>query len=388
MVFKRVVSWLLSNFDILVVILLAMCILFAGVRKFSQKTPSTASVPNTSAGMFVKRQGQNFIVGNQPFVVNGVNDYGLAYDDKDKIAQTFLLLHAAGVTTIRFWLFGDGIVDGFQPQAGKMNEERFEQADYIFAEAGTYGIKLIPVLVNNWTDYGGKDQYIRWAGKDPAKDETIFYTDSKVNSLFKNYIVYVLTRKNTYTHRRYADDPSILAWDIMNEPRSSDQNAMNSWLISMASFMKQYDHQHLVFVGTEVATTQSLSGGESSGVCANAMIAICSVHLYLFNNAVPVFENNNQVMSFLKTQQAFAKQLNKPVLLEEFGIDKTTQPFGQNPLAVMQRIIAEAKQEGYAGLLIWNWSSTPHTSFDFSSDKNEGEVSYSLSDLEQVLHAK
>ena len=42
-----------------------------------------------------------------------------------------------------------------------MNEARFKQTDYIFYEATKYNMKVIPVLVNSWTDYSGKDQYIK-----------------------------------------------------------------------------------------------------------------------------------------------------------------------------------------------------------------------------------
>src|SRR6185437_13724212 len=127
----------------------------------------------------------------------------LAYKSNNEINQTFAQLHSIGINTIRFWLFGDGISDGFQPTAGVYNETRFKQADYVFIEAKKYNIKLIPTLVNNWKDYGGKDQYIRWIGKDPADDATAFYTDTTSKVLFEKYIDYVLARKNTYTKNTY-----------------------------------------------------------------------------------------------------------------------------------------------------------------------------------------
>jgi len=336
----------------------------------------------------VRRNGENLMIGNQTFRAVGVNDYDLAYQNNSVIAQTFAQLHNAGVTTVRFWLFGDGISNGFQPTAGDFNKTRFKQTDYVIYEAKKYNIKLIPTLVNNWTDYGGKDQYIKWIGENPATDETIFYTNNQIKSLFENYISYVLSRKNTYTNVTYADDPTILAWDIMNEPRSTDQNAMNNWLISIAEFIKQHDPNHLVMAGTEnaiVTGNNPKDDGKSSDLCANSAIDICSTHLYLFNNTQPLFTNYNEVTDFIETQANYAKQVNKPLLLEEFGIAQDTIPFGENQLAMMKQIINDSKKDGYAGYIVWDWSNTSTSSFTFSPH-GDTNGNYSLSDLKKLIN--
>lgn len=340
----------------------------------------------------IQRNGQQLMLNNKPFHVIGVNDYDLAYQNNADIAQTFETLHKAGVTTVRFWLFGDGDSDGFQPNAGSYNQVRFEQADYVFFQAAKNNIKVIPVLVNNWTDYGGKDQYLEWVGDNPTNDETAFWTDNQIKSLFQHYIMYVLSRKNMYTHITYANDPTILGWDIMNEPRSTDQTDMNNWLVEMASFIKQRDHKHLILVGTENATVaqpvKSVDTGKSSNLCANAVIDICSIHLYLFdnsNNNEPIYNSYQDVTNFLQGQKEYAQQLNKPLLMEEFGIAQDTKPFGKDQLPVMKQIITDANQNNFAGYLIWDWSSTTTSPFTFSP-KGNSHSNYSLSDLEKILH--
>ena len=62
---------------------------------------------------FVSVNNTNFTHDGKPFMLNGVNDYALAYEDNQSISQTFATLHSIGITTIRFWLFGDGSQDGF-----------------------------------------------------------------------------------------------------------------------------------------------------------------------------------------------------------------------------------------------------------------------------------
>jgi len=336
---------------------------------------------------FVIRRGPNLILENDTFHIIGVNDYGLAYENNNTIDQTFNQLHNAGVNTIRFWLFDDGDPNGFQPNPGSYNESRFKQADYVLFEAKKYNMKVIPVLVNNWTDYGGKDQYLKWVGINPSSDENAFYTDNQVTSLFKQYISYIFSRNNTYTHITYANDPTILGWDIMNEPRSTNQNAMNTWLIDIATYIKQHDPNHLVFAGTDVATSPAPYSDESINLCNSPAIDICSIHLYLFNSAnnQPVYNSYDETIQFMQTQKNYADKINKPLLLEEFGVGQDTLPFGEDPLSVMQQIINYSNQQGLSGFLVWNWSQTTTSPFTFSPQGNsQGE--YSLTDLEKLLH--
>jgi len=59
-------------------------------------------------------------------------------------------------------------------------------------------------------------QYIQWAG---AEGHDPFFTDPDVKKLFKNHIDTMVNRRNTISNRLYKDDPTIFAWDLMNEPR-------------------------------------------------------------------------------------------------------------------------------------------------------------------------
>lgn len=59
-------------------------------------------------------------------------------------------------------------------------------------------------------------QYIQWAG---AEGHDPFFTDPDVKKLFKNHIDTMVNRRNTINNRLYKDDPTIFAWDLMNEPR-------------------------------------------------------------------------------------------------------------------------------------------------------------------------
>lgn len=84
-------------------------------------------------------------------------------------------------------------------------------------EAGKHGIKLILSLVNNYDDYGGKKQYVKWAKNEGQKifSDDDFFTNSVVKGYFKNHIkvrtlfvcaeigIIIIIRKNVKFERHW-----------------------------------------------------------------------------------------------------------------------------------------------------------------------------------------
>ncbi|KAF7836495.1 mannan endo-1,4-beta-mannosidase 5-like [Senna tora] len=123
--------------------------------------------------------------------------------------------------------------------------------DFVVAEARKYGMKLIMTLGNNWSDYGGKHQYVEWAKAAGAKvtSDDDFYTHPMIIFYYKDYIKTVLTRMNSITKIAYKDDPTIMGWEIMNELRYSLD--LNVWISDLASHVKAFDDKHLLGLGME-----------------------------------------------------------------------------------------------------------------------------------------
>ena len=71
--------------------------------------------------------------------------------------------------------------------------------------------------MDNWHWWGGRAQYAGFRGK--SQDD--FWTDPQLIADFKETIRFVLTRTNTLTGVRYADDKAILCWETGNELQSS-----------------------------------------------------------------------------------------------------------------------------------------------------------------------
>lgn len=47
----------------------------------------------------------------------------------------------------------------------------------------------------------------------------LFYTDAGARSLYRQNVRQALLRRNSVNGRVYRDDPTIMAWGLLNEPR-------------------------------------------------------------------------------------------------------------------------------------------------------------------------
>jgi mannan endo-1,4-beta-mannosidase len=313
--------------------------------------------------LYVERQGLALHIGSEGFTPKGVNSYDLLYRNDGEIRQTFDELQVAHVNTVRFWLFGDGMPNGVQPHAGILNEATLRKADLIISLAQAHHMKLIPVLVNNWSDYGGRAQYLTWLGM-PSDRPDAFYTSKAAQSLYQNYVNHILTRVNTLSGSTYAEEPSILAWDLMNEPRAEDALALKNWTRVMAAYVRSKDMNHLLMVGSE--QVYASTAAVTTDNCSLEVIDLCSVHVYPYLSDEPHYQSLEKLRSAMQEQARIAQLLGKPILLGELGVSKTDQPFGKSPIVTLKDLVGFAKADRYAGMLIWNWSVIPDTSYGFS----------------------
>lgn len=141
----------------------------------------------------------------------------------------------------------------------------------MLSEARKNGIKVILSLVNNYDTFGGKKQYVEWArGRGQAiGSEDDFFTNSLVKAFYKNHVKTVLTRVNTVTGVAYKDDPTILAWELMNEPRCQSDlsgRTIQSWITEMAAHVKSIDGNHMLEAGLEGFYGASSSSSRAASV--------------------------------------------------------------------------------------------------------------------------
>ncbi|XP_074272757.1 mannan endo-1,4-beta-mannosidase 4-like [Silene latifolia] len=205
---------------------------------------------------YIKREGVQFKLNGKEFYRNGFNAYWLMSEasypsERQKVTNAFQEAANYSLTIARTWAFSDGGSRPLQSSPGIYNEEMFQGLDFVVSEANKYGIKLILSLVNNYNDYGGRQQYNKWAN---LSNEDDFYTNPIVKGFYKNHIKTILTRVNTITKVAYKDDPTIMAWELMNEPRCSydlSGKTFQDWVNEMATYLKSIDPNHLLEIGLE-----------------------------------------------------------------------------------------------------------------------------------------
>ncbi|KAJ6840324.1 mannan endo-1,4-beta-mannosidase 1 [Iris pallida] len=233
--------------------LLAIFLLFL----LSQQQHNTVD----AAGGFVRTSGHHFVVNGDPFFANGFNAYWLMSMASDpsqrpKVTSAFAQASSHGLTVARTWAFSDGGTNPLQYSPGSYNEQMFKGLDFVVAEARKYKIRLILSLVNNYENFGGKGQYVQWARSQGQAigSEDEFFTNPLVKGYYKNHVKAVLTRRNTITGVAYKDDPTIFAWELMNEPRCPSDlsgKSIQSWITEMAAHVKSIDSNHLLEAGLE-----------------------------------------------------------------------------------------------------------------------------------------
>ncbi|KAJ8568055.1 hypothetical protein K7X08_020777 [Anisodus acutangulus] len=297
---------------------------------------------------FVERNGTQFIVEGKAFYINGWNSYWLMdhaadYTTRPRIRTMLQAGAKMGLTVCRTWAFNDGGYNALQISPGKFDEKVFRALDHVIAEARRNGIRLILSLVNNLQAYGGKTQYVKWAWEEgvalSSSNDSFFY-DPSIRRYFKSYVKTVLTRRNIYTGIEYRDDPTIFAWELINEPRCMTDpsgDTLQDWIEEMSTFVKSIDRKHLLTVGLEgfygpkspkrtAANPEFWAADLGSDFVRNSILStvdFASVHVYpdhWFKH-----KNFEEMLKFaakwmLSHIEDGDRELKKPVLFTEFGL--------------------------------------------------------------------
>ena len=324
---------------VMVLVLTIVCQLF-----------STTAASTAQGNDFVKQAGPELRLRGKLFRFAGSNNYYLMYKSKFMVDDVLNTAAAQGFRVMRVWGSLDiGNQDGSNSIRGKADGVYFQywggsapayndgddgltHLDYVIYKAGQLGIKLVIPFVNNWNDFGGMDQYVRWRGGQ-YHDE--FYTDPLIRSWYKNWIAHLLERTNTYNGLKYKNDPTIMTWELGNEPRCLSAGAyprspncttqtLISWADEMSTYIKSIDDKHLVSVGDEGFycipgasdwTENCGEGVDTLAFTALENIDVMSLHLYPDHWGKDISWGTQWIQRHIKD----ARALDKPAMLGEFG---------------------------------------------------------------------
>ena len=203
-----------------------------------------------SYGSFVTRSNSQLLLDNHAFRFAGANLHWLALEDSGNYPSQFEVedglatAKAMGLTVVRSHSLGIsvGCSNCIEPKLGEFNQTAFSHVDYAINLARVYGLHLIIPLTDNYHyTSGGKHTFTDWRG---ISDENKFYTNTQVINDFKTYIYTLLNHVNVYTHIKYKDDPTIMAWETGNE-----LFPVTSWTQQISAYLKGIDQKHLVMDG-------------------------------------------------------------------------------------------------------------------------------------------
>ena len=306
---------------------------------------------------FIKVEGNQLKLNDQPYIFMGTNMWyaaNLAAEGhQNRLTKELDLLNELGINNLRILGASEGsgsfrINKSFQPEEGVYDDDLLNALDYVLAEMRKRGMYAVIYLNNFWEWSGGMAQYVSWSmGKSfpiPIVDEkdisafmeysARFYSIPSAMQAFRDYISMLVKRTNSITGVAYKDDPTIMSWQLANEPRlgrpedtQPNRVFFLRWIRETANFIKELDPNHLVSTGSEGLIGSGLS--EEIFLSAHEMVEIdyITFHLWAYNwdwfdpkdEAATFPVAINKAKKYLEEHYGLANVLNKPLTLEEFG---------------------------------------------------------------------
>ena len=283
--------------------------------------------------------------------------------DRERLQKELDLMQEVGITNVRVLVGGEGpdtvashVLPVLQPEPGVYNDTILQGLDYLIAELEKREMTAVLFLNNSWEWSGGYGAYLEWAGCGPVpdwSDWTIaqnyhcqFVKNDSAKAMAERHVRYIVSRTNTVTGKPYSESPAIMAWELANEPRAFARDSVTKacfaeWVEAQAKLIKSLDSNHLVTTGSE-----GLEGCEEDSALFRKIHAfpeidyIC-IHIWPYNwrwlgpasgpltnglakngetsvvDSVPFA--SRMTRAYMDRCWDVVKNLNKPMVLEEFG---------------------------------------------------------------------
>ena len=311
-----------------------------------------ASTSNSSpSSQFVTVANSKFMLNGQPYYFVGANfwqgmNLGVegANGDRDQLTAELDRLGQIGVTNLRVMASSEGpntepyrMVPALMVSPGVYDEAVLDGLDFFMAEVGKRNMKAVMVLNNYWQWSGGMAQYVSWHETTPIPYpgdwntfmdySAKFYECAECQTWYRDHIKMILNHVNPYTGLMYRNDPAIFAWELANEPRQYPY----SWVDETAAYIKSLDSNHMVTTGSEgtpPGETQDFQRTHDG-----AHIDYATIHIWPQNwgwydpqNATTYEQAEQNALEYLRRHVYDMAVLNKPLVLEEFGLARDWEP--------------------------------------------------------------
>ena len=362
-----------------------------------------ACAPKPAEHSFIKvnADGQ-FVRDGKPYYFVGTNFwYGAILGsegeggNRERLHKELDFLKSIGINNLRVLVGADGengiktrVEPSLQVAPGVYNDTILAGLDYFMNELRERDMTAVLYLNNSWEWSGGYSVYLQWAGHGdavvPAVDGWPAYMEyvkqfpqsDSAKALFANHVNYIVSRTNRYNQIKYVDDPTIMSWQIGNEPRAfSDENKepFARWMADVAAQIKSLDPNHMVSSGSEGSWGCEMDMNLFEKIHADPNINYLNIHIWPYNwswvkadslkELLPRAKENTK--KYIDDHMVIARKYSKPIVLEEFGFPRDGFSFSKEaPTTARDEyyryvfdLIRQDRESGglFAGCNFWAW---------------------------------
>lgn len=362
-----------------------------------------ACAPKPAEHSFIKvnADGQ-FVRDGKPYYFVGANFwYGAILGsegeggNRERLHKELDFLKSIGINNLRVLVGADGengiktrVEPSLQVAPGVYNDTILAGLDYFMNELRERDMTAVLYLNNSWEWSGGYSVYLQWSGHGdavvPAVDGWPAYMEyvkqfpqsDSAKALFANHVNYIVSRTNRYNQIKYVDDPTIMSWQIGNEPRAfSDENKepFARWMADVAAQIKSLDPNHMVSSGSEGSWGCEMDMSLFEKIHADPNINYLNIHIWPYNwswvkadsltELLPRAKENTK--KYIDDHMIIARKYSKPIVLEEFGFPRDGFSFSKEaPTTARDEyyryvfdLIRQDRENGglFAGCNFWAW---------------------------------
>lgn len=386
-----VISW----WRVLLAVVLSGCGA-GGVSAHQQGRPESMNFIDVRDGRFYDGDEVHAFVGVNLWYGMNLASRGPG-GDRARLDRELDHLRILGVRNMRIVGASEGpasepwrVAPPLQVAPGEYDEAVLDGLDYLVFAAGQRGLRIVVCLNNFWFWSGGMAAYLAWHDEGPvpyplAPDgswhdfqhfASRFYSHPGAIADFERHVVFLLDRVNPHNGLRYREDPTIMAWELANEPRGmNNAEAMVRWIHRTAALIKSIDVEHLVTTGSEGDTTMPIYHGVDFVRDHHSQhIDYATIHLWPQNwgwfdpeDAARTYEHaEDSALDYIRSHAVRARELGKPLVLEEFGLARDGGSHGPEATttvrdrffeALLEEVRASAARGGpVLGVNLWAWA--------------------------------
>jgi mannan endo-1,4-beta-mannosidase len=328
-----------------------------------------------------------------------------ATGDRARLLKELDQLAAQGVLNLRVLAISESstlkraVTPAVLQGPGTVDDTLWKGLDFLLDEMAKRDMKAVLYVNNFWQWSGGMSQYVAWFNGKPVLDPDVtgdwnafmdnsaaFYREPRAQETFRGVVKQLIGRRNSVNGRLYNADPTIMSWQLANEPRpGSDANsrphhqAFVKWIDDTAGFIKKLAPRQLVSTGNE--GWMGAGGSRELFVKAHTTrnVDYLTYHMWAPNwgwfnpkDGAGTYDSAwTKMQEYLNWHIDAANQMGKPIVLEEFGIYRDNGSYEPKATTInrdkfygaIYQLLARRAQAGdaIAGSNFWAWGGVGRT---------------------------